>query len=319
MRHKIATCFGLILILAGIVAFLYPDISNLFQEVQSEELISEFEEYYDVSDEIEEEDASEETGTSEEADSSGSYTELHQAILEYNQEIYESNQAEFKDAWVYTQSPIDIDYLENELFGYIEIPAMDVKLPLYIGASTANLAKGAAIMGQTSIPIGGVNTNSVIAGHRGYRGSPFFREIEKLQLGDYVYITNPWGTLVYQAVEIKIIDPYDSEAVKIQEGRDLITLLTCHPYMSGGKYRYLVFCERVESDSANADSLPDNYVEINANNEILYDSYVIETSQDIIDLEKLVRRGGATIITAILLFVVIRKAIDKHRTHYRFP
>lgn len=64
-------------------------------------------------------------------------------------------------------------------------------------------------------------------------------------MGDYVTITNLWETLTYKVVEIKIIYPYEVEQILIQDGRELLTLLTCHPYASGGRQRYLVFCERV--------------------------------------------------------------------------
>ena len=74
----------------------------------------------------------------------------------------------------------------------------------------------------------------MIAGHRGYQGIPYFREIEKLEVGDKVYITNPWETLRYRVESIAIIDPYDNDAVKIQDGKDMITLVTCHPYRSMG-------------------------------------------------------------------------------------
>lgn len=325
-KHRVLTVFGSLLIITGLCLFLYPDVAALLQSAQSDQIINEFEDIYSTESEPSaESDLTEEpTSTAETeipSESEMPFQDLYNAIVEYNEEIYNSNQAEFKDAWCYTQSPVDIDCLDNELFGYIEIPAMDVKLPLYIGASTSNMAKGATIMGQTSIPIGGTNTNSVIAGHRGYRGSPYFREIEKLSVGDYVYITNPWETLVYQAVEIRIIDPYDAAALKIQEGKELITLLTCHPYMSGGKYRYLVFCERVEDDTENAEMLPDDYKnadEQTGNDE--QESYVMpgdsiqfETSQDLIDNEKLLRRGSACFIGILMIFVIVSKM--KNRKH----
>ena len=101
-------------------------------------------------------------------------------------------------------------------------------------------------MSQTSLPIGGIDTNCVIAGHRGYSGASYFRYIEKLSVGDSVTITNLWESLHYRVSEIKIIDPYDVDEILIQEGRELITLLTCHPYASGGRQRYVVYCERVD-------------------------------------------------------------------------
>ena len=122
---------------------------------------------------------------------------------------------------------------------------MGVEMPLYLGASNENMANGAAVLSQTSIPIGGINTNAVIAGHRGYGGYSYFRYIEVLEEGDEVIITNLWKTLTYKVSEIRIVTPDDVDAILIQPGKDMVTLLTCHPYASGGKYRYLVFCERV--------------------------------------------------------------------------
>ena len=121
---------------------------------------------------------------------------------------------------------------------------MDVKLPLYLGASLENMRKGAAIMGETSLPLGTKNSNCVIAAHRGYEGIPYFREIEKLKVGDRVIIKNPWEKLTYRVEEIKIIQPDDSNQIKIQKGKDMVTLLTCHPYRGHGRYRYVVYCIR---------------------------------------------------------------------------
>ena len=121
---------------------------------------------------------------------------------------------------------------------------MNVKLPLYLGATLENMRSGAAIMGETSLPLGTKNSNCVIAAHRGYEGIPYFREIEKLKVGDRVIVKNPWEKLTYRVEEIKIIQPDDSDQIKIRKGKDMVTLLTCHPYRSHGKYRYVVYCIR---------------------------------------------------------------------------
>lgn len=95
------------------------------------------------------------------------------------------------------------------------------------------------------MPIGGINTNCVLAGHRGWYGALFFRHIELLEIGDVVLITNFWETLRYTVSEIKVIEPDAIDEILIQPGRDLVTLLTCHPYGSGGRYRYVVYCEHM--------------------------------------------------------------------------
>ena len=117
-------------------------------------------------------------------------------------------------------------------------------LSLYLGATNSHLAAGAAQLSQTSIPIGGINTNSVIAGHREYSGASYFRYVPDLKIGDKVIITNLWEELTYVVVDTDIIAPNEVEKVLIQEGRDMITLITCHPYASGGKQRYAIYCER---------------------------------------------------------------------------
>ena len=177
------------------------------------------------------------------------YPELYAAMQEYNREIYANGQSGLTDAWAYQQPSFSLtDYgVESNTIGVINIPAMNVELPIYLGATSENMAKGAVHLSQTSLPIGGENTNCVIAAHRGWYGAPYFRYIDILKIGDEVRITNLWETLVYRVSEVKIIDPDDIDEILIQPGRELLTLVTCHPYASGGLYRYVVYCERVPS------------------------------------------------------------------------
>jgi sortase A len=174
------------------------------------------------------------------------YPTLWTEMLTYNETIYTEGQSGLSCAYDYQKPSFTLKDcgLEDEVFGVISIPAMELNMPIFLGATEKHMADGAAHMSQTSLPIGGNNTNCVIAGHRGYGGASYFRYIEKLRVGDSVSITNLWETLEYRVVQIKIIYPYEVEEILIQENRDLLTLLTCHPYASGGKQRYLVICER---------------------------------------------------------------------------
>ena len=176
------------------------------------------------------------------------YPELLAALREYNQRIHAEKQSGLVDLEACETPAADLTAygIDDEIIGVLEIPAMELTMPVYLGASDDHLAAGAAVLGNTSAPIGGANTNCVIAGHRGWRGADYFRHIDRLQIGDTVTLTNLWETLTYTVADIQIIQPHEVDKIKIQQGRDLLTLLTCHPYASGGRQRYVVYCERTE-------------------------------------------------------------------------
>lgn len=187
-----------------------------------------------------------------ESEETRDYPELWADMVRYNEAIYTQGQAGLSCEYDYQKPSFTLTQygLADEVFGVISIPAMELEMPIFLGATEQHMAEGAAHLSQTSLPIGGTNTNSVIAGHRGYNGASYFRYIDKLKVGDAVYITNLWERLTYRVCEIKIIDPHDVTEILIQPGRELLTLLTCHPYASGGRQRYVVYCERVESPEA---------------------------------------------------------------------
>ena len=176
------------------------------------------------------------------------YPELWEDMVRYNQNIAAQGQSGLSCAYDYQKASFQLaDYgLPDEIFGVLSIPAIDLEMPIYLGATEQHMANGAAHLSQTSLPIGGMDTNCVIAGHRGYSGASYFRYLDKLHVGDAVSVTNLWETLTYRVCEIRIIDPSDVEEILIQPGRELLTLLTCHPYASGGRQRYVVYCERSE-------------------------------------------------------------------------
>lgn len=349
IRARVRKIAGLLLIAVGLCFYLYPVINDWIFEYRSALAIRKFQETYGVTDSgtgepameaanvgkadgedadsVSEEDMEEEetiypakvtdggTVTQEELDT------LYKACFAYNCRIYAAAQSGLSDVESYEAVDLGeeaMEILEDGLFGYIEIPAMDVTLPLYLGASSENMAAGAAVLGETSLPIGGLNTNAVISGHRGYRGSPYFREIELLAVGDVVYVTNPWGTLTYVVTGIDIINPSDADAVKIQEGRDMITLLTCHPYRSGGKYRYVVYCDRLVEDSmedsgseeqtAVTGTIPAVGAE-DGDYIIASDGTAYASSEKDIRTEQLLRRTGGIFLLGLFCFFLVRAAI----------
>lgn len=180
------------------------------------------------------------------------YPELYAAMQAYNEAIFADGQSGLTDAFAYENPPLDLtDYgYDEEVLAMLWIPRLDLELPVYLGASRENMAKGAALLGQTSMPLGGANTNTVIAAHRGYYGAEMLRNVQQIQIGDKITLTTPWETLTYRVCELKIIQPDDINAILIQPGRDLLTLTTCHPYTQNTQ-RYLVIAER-DPDAAPA-------------------------------------------------------------------
>ena len=173
---------------------------------------------------------------------------LHALLDARNRDLYETDQAALTSADSYETDDIDLtDYglPESNVIGYLEVPAMGVSLPIILGASQGNMNHGACHLTETSYPIGGANTNCVIAAHRGdVSGLRLFRDIERVRVGDGLTIANFENTLRYACVETRVIDPWDVEAVKIQEGRDLVTLSTCHP-LGLNDERYIAVFERI--------------------------------------------------------------------------
>lgn len=242
---SMTACMTILLFACGFSIFAYPYIHNYMVERDMQRQIHHFLEQVGTQPT---EDNPELTDSPEPP---REYQALWDAMVSYNDVIWEEKQAGLCDPWAYQQPSFTLgEYgLEEEVFGVISIPALDLEMPLYLGATASHMAEGAAHLSQTSLPIGGRNTNCVIAGHRGWNGADYFRYITELQPGDEVMITNLWETLTYRVTDTRIIMPNEVEQILIQEGRDMITLLTCHPYASGGKQRFLIFCDRVMEDT----------------------------------------------------------------------
>ncbi len=177
------------------------------------------------------------------------YKTLWNAVTAYNLQIWEDRQADLTDPWAYQQPSFTLgDFgLEDEIFAVISIPKIELEMPIFLGATSDHLSAGAAHLSQTSLPVGGNNTNCVLAGHRGWQGGKYFKNIVSLNPGDEIMITNLWGTLLYRVRETRIIESYEVDKIKIQPNKDMLMLLTCY-YGSNHKMRFAVYCERVPNE-----------------------------------------------------------------------
>ena len=182
--------FGLILLLIGCGILLYPHILQKFYKIKTESMFRQFEE---TTENVR--DANPEK-----------YARLYEEMKNYNEELIKNNQENLADPYAYANPAIRLEEygVEDGIAGYIKIPVMDLELPLYLGANEENMSKGAAQLTETSMPIGGNNTNMAVVAHRGYSYAKMFREIEKLKI-DKTFRFHPMCT-VFQS-EIHFCNP----------------------------------------------------------------------------------------------------------------
>lgn len=135
-------------------------------------------------------------------------------------------------------------YYQEHLIGKVNIPKLSLEIPLYDMTNNELLERGATVLQGTSFPIGGESTHSVISGHRGLPNRELFTNIPDLAIGDVFLLEVLGETLAYEVRETQVVEPQDTDVLKIIPGKDLVTLLTCTPYMINS-HRLLVTGERV--------------------------------------------------------------------------
>lgn len=238
ISRRACTALALILVLAGAALAGCPGLFNFLSRKHTDLEAESFEETVRA---MRARSPSSKNGSKSES----RLEELLKKAEAYNRKIYGEGQKGLVDPFSYEVTSIDLsEYgIKDGLFGFIEIPELNVKLGIYLGATRANMAKGAVHLTQTSLPIGGINTNAVIAAHRGTRRQDMFLHIDRLKAGDRVTITNAWKTLVYTVTSTAVIAPNAIGKVLIRPGRDMVTLISCNPYGKSTQ-RYVVYCDR---------------------------------------------------------------------------
>ena len=244
MKRKGMIMLAALLLITGLVILLRPVLKTAAFRQAERQKIRQFEQYCE--DTMRENQT--DPGEGKEAPApKQDFRELWEACVQYNGILLKSQKAGFT-AQLWEAPAIrlsDYDW-EQEIFGYISIPSADIEAPLYLGGSMENLNKGAAVLGQTSMPIGGSGTHCVVAGHRTWNAILHpFAGLEQVQVGDLVYLTNPWQTLSYRVTETQTILPDDSDRIRIRPGQDLLSVFTCaYPNTK----RVLVTCERIPEE-----------------------------------------------------------------------
>lgn len=198
------------------------------------------------------------------------WNSLHQsrAIVNYAENVAEMDQEEYRqiwsEAWAYNRSlltrdtgfaltPQQQEQYETLLnisgqgiMGYIEIPSIGCALPIYHGTDEAVLQVAVGHLDWSSLPVGGESSHCVLSGHRGLPSAKLFTHLDKLREGDTFLLRVLDEVLTYEVDQISIVEPQQTSQLKIVEGEDLCTLVTCTPY-GINTHRLLVRGHRIET------------------------------------------------------------------------
>lgn len=232
MKKASPTLLIIFVFLAGIAVFLYPTVSNyLYKKNSSKAITSHAENLSKLSPEV--------------------IAEEKEAVRRYNKSLFE-NAVVLTDPFDPDAYPItDGEYTEllafDDVMAYIEIPAINVYLPIYHGTEEETLLIGVGHLENTSLPAGGESTHAVLSAHCGLPSARLFTDLNLLREGNIFRIHVLDETLTYQVYEIETVDPDDSSSLFIQEGEDLVTLITCTPY-GKNTHRLLVHGRRIEEN-----------------------------------------------------------------------
>lgn len=235
MKRKLAI-FGIILIfIAGVGVMSYPLVSSVINNIDSRNHV---EEYTKTTKQM----SSEETLEMFEQAEEYNHSLTNNVIITdpFDKEAYEKIGANY-------EKTLNVD--GNGLVGYIDIPKINVYLPIYHGTTEEILAKGAGHLQNTSLPIGGESTHSVISAHTAYPGETFFDYLTDMEEGDEFFVHVLDRVLKYEVDSIKVVLPEETDDLRVVKGEDYVTLLTCTPY-SVNTHRLLVRGKRVEYDDS---------------------------------------------------------------------
>ena len=144
---------------------------------------------------------------------------------------------------------------ENGMMGYLSIPKIDIKIPIYHGTSNEVLQKGVGHFEGSSFPVGGKGTHAVLSAHSGLPSARLFTDLNQLRVGDMFYIYILDQVFAYKVDQVLVVEPSDVEALELQKGEDYVTLVTCTPY-AVNTHRLLVRGTRVEYSPEVLESIP---------------------------------------------------------------
>lgn len=263
----------------GLIISLYPLISNIYSRRNQMDVINKYQE------DIEKIDGQE---MANELELANAYNrKLNQTIV--LTDPFDPSAIDMADDAYYDI----LNYTDDGVMAYINIPKIDVNLPIYHGTDSEHMLKGVGHLVGTSFPVGGVDTHAVLSAHSGLSTAELFTNLADLKKGDLFYIHVLDDVLAYEVDKINVVKPDETNDLKIVPGQDYVTLVTCTPY-GINSHRLLVRGHRVEYD-------PDleKQESKKANNDVWFKEYI----KSIV--------SGIGIIVLIIIFIVVLKRVKR--------
>ena len=237
----------ILLVILGISLITYPIISNYVSSYNQTIAITNYEDKIDKMTKEEKE---------KELEKARQYNEELEKITIVDLSLNNNEEAN-KVENTTTEKQGNASYLNvlniGEVMAYISIPKIDIYLPIYHGFSEAVLQSGIGHSERTSLPVGGAGTHCVLAGHTGLARIKVFDDIDKLEIGDKFYIYVLGEVLAYEVDKIDIVEPNNTDMIKIEDNKDYVTLVTCTPHVLN-THRLLVRGSRVENTREQIDN-----------------------------------------------------------------
>ncbi|MBQ9673312.1 MAG: class C sortase [Ruminococcus sp.] len=259
-RSKIRVFFTILatlMLIVGIGLLLFPPVSNTYGKIVAESIADDFDKRVEI---IEKNKNLKKSSDSDNSKNNFYYDNnddgidyqkididaLYKDSKAYNKNLRENQSSLLTNDYVFEKPALYLSHygIYDGVYGYVNIPAIDLKIPIYLGIQNDHMSYGAAHLTYTSLPIGDNNSNCVLAAHTGYVGRIFFDNIRNLKAGDNVQVVNYWNKVNYTVTGHKIIKPNEAEDIFIEENKSKLVLMTCITNNSGGFDRYLVYCEK---------------------------------------------------------------------------
>ena len=240
MKKHLPTILVVIIFVCGLSLFLYPTVSNLYNEHLNKQLIGD---YQDAFEDINPEQ----------------FDKAMQDALAYNQ--HKSNPDKLTELGLTYENTLNV--AGNGVMGYIEIPKISVSLIIYHSIDEDVLQKGIGHVPESSLPVGGKNTHCVLAGHTGLPSAKLLTNIDHLKNGDPFYLHILDEVLEYRIDDVSVVEPHEASRLNVVSGKDYVTLVTCTPY-GVNSHRLLVRGVRVDGAdlSANKDNVSNELMNI---------------------------------------------------------